>query len=183
VIFKEIQVKAHFPKWPSDWQQNNCINKCEQGGFIREIMPHYFQLIEYLLCPILEIHSQVTYPVNPEISETGLIASAQLQNGTPILFDALSGISHTEVMEFTIYGTTGTVSLRDWNQLYIGERNKELVKVEVSPTNHLLDLVDNVVKSINGKESTVISFKEGYEVQKVLEKLLVHNKEIIKGRI
>jgi predicted dehydrogenase len=174
---QRIQVKAHFPKWPRDWQQNNWINSREQGGFIREIMPHYIHLIQYLFGPIVNIYSQVTYPTDPKISENGLIASAQLQNGTPILFDVLSGTSQTEVMEFTIYGTKGTLCLKDWYQLYFAKKNREMVRIEVSPTDHLLELVDNIVKCIDGKESTLISFKEGLEVQHVLEKLVVQIKE------
>lgn len=170
---QRIQVKSHFPDWPREWQKNNWINTREQGGFIREIMPHYIQLIQHLFGRIQDLRSIVTFPENCRQSETGLIATGQLENGIPLIFDGLSGTAENELMEFTIYGSHGIVTLKDWNNVFFGEKNQALTKVEdISPINHLLDLVDNVLKAINGDPATLVTFKEGYEVQRILENLL-----------
>ena len=43
-----IELHTYFPEWPRKWQQNPWIASREQGGFIREIFPHYLQLTHHL---------------------------------------------------------------------------------------------------------------------------------------
>ncbi|MBS4172219.1 Gfo/Idh/MocA family oxidoreductase [Bacillus sp. FJAT-49736] len=172
---QRIQVKSYFPEWPRGWQKNNWINTREQGGFIREIMPHYIQLIHHLFGYMKDLRSLVTYPEDSKVSETGLLATSRLDNGIPIIFDGLCGTAEKEEMEFTVYGSQAVVSLKDWNNIYFGEKNQALTKIgDENPINHLLDLVGNVLNAIKGQPATLVTFKEGYEIQKVLENLL-HN--------
>ncbi|WP_251550242.1 Gfo/Idh/MocA family protein [Neobacillus muris] len=170
---QRIQVRSHFPAWPRDWQQNNWINTRDQGGFIREIMPHYIQIIQHLFGPIQPLQSLVNYPEAAAESETGLMAAGSLKNGTPVVFDGLTGTGEKEIMEFTIYGTTGVVMLKDWNQVYFGEKNQGLIRLDdAAPINHLLDLVDHVLQAIKGNDAKLITFKEGAAIQQVLEELI-----------
>jgi predicted dehydrogenase len=167
-----IEVNTYFHEWPRPWQQNSWIASREQGGFIREVMPHYIQLIQYLFGAIYRIVSKVTYPSNPENCETAITAIAELEDRTPILFNGVSNIAMKELIHFTIYGTKGTVSLRNWNELYFGGENEIPQKVDLPVENQLFQLIDNVVRAIKGRDSILLNFEIGYEVQKVLEELL-----------
>ena len=40
-----VELCTYFPHWPRLWQQNPWIGSREQGGFTREVFPHYFQLM------------------------------------------------------------------------------------------------------------------------------------------
>ncbi len=66
---KRITLKMHFDQWPRPWQQTNWINSRLQGGFIREISPHYLQIILHFFGQIIEVSSIVDYPQNPDLSE------------------------------------------------------------------------------------------------------------------
>ena len=169
---KRVELSMHFSKWPREWQQNPWIGTREQGGFIREITPHYLQLILELIGDIESVTSFVEYPSNLEACETGVIARLQAKDGTVILIDGLSGIGQKDDIAFTFYGEKGVLTLRNWRQLeeQTLDKSRQLLEVESNDHHHLL--VTSIVKAIEGKQAKIISFKEGFAVQEVLEKLL-----------
>jgi predicted dehydrogenase len=169
---KRIEVKTHFRQWPREWQQNNWIGGREQGGFIREVLPHYIQLIRALFGPIQNIRSSVQYPTDPGLCEAGIWATAQLKNEVPVIFEGTSQISQKDEVSFTLYGSHGTLSLEDWNVLKAGVTNDSMTIVSLEDNNRTLDMLNQVIKAILGEQADVIDFKEGYEIQKVLETLL-----------
>jgi len=171
---KRVELKMHFPEWPRAWQQNPWIAGKEQGGFIREITPHYIQVMQDLFGEITYEQSFIDYPSNPELCETGVIAKLQLKDGTSVVIDGLSGIGRKEEISFKLYGEKGTLALKNWGQLE-GETNEQSAfPIEVSDNNEHQDLISEIMKAIEGKQAKLVSFQEGYKVQKLLEHLLKH---------
>ncbi|MGD8190768.1 Gfo/Idh/MocA family protein [Brevibacillus ginsengisoli] len=172
---RRIEVQGYFPQWPRVWQQNAWIAGREQGGFVREVMPHYIHLIQKLFGPITQVNAQLEYPNDPHECETGIIASLKLADGTHVLMNGLSqmeGEVGEERISFTIYGTRGRISLVNWGQLEVGIGQESPVRVELEAHHHLAEEVDWVVQAIKGKPADIIDFAEGLRVQKVLEQLL-----------
>ena len=52
-----IEFQGYFTNWPRLWQQNNWIDTREQGGFVREVVTHYIQIIQRLFGDIENIVS------------------------------------------------------------------------------------------------------------------------------
>jgi len=169
---QRVELQMYFPVWPRPWQQNSWIASREQGGFIREITPHYIQLIHRLFGETAEVHSFVNYPDNEELCEKGFIANMTLENGIPVLVNGLSGIGEKESITFKIWGDKGTVALKNWAQLEVGTFEENPKEIHIERNNHQLELVHEFVKKINGEEGYLVTFEDGYKVQKVLEKLL-----------
>ena len=44
-----VEFQGYFSQWPRHWQQNNWIATKEQGGFVREVVTHYIQIIQRYL--------------------------------------------------------------------------------------------------------------------------------------
>lgn len=171
---KRVELKMHFPQWPRAWQQNPWIAGREQGGFIREITPHYIQVMEDLFGEITYEQSFIDYPDNPEQCETGVIAKLKLQDGIPVIIDGLSGIGRKEEISFKLYGDKGTLALKNWGQLE-GETNEQSAfPIEAIENNEHQDLISEIIKAMENKQSRLVSFKDGYNVQKVLEQILQH---------
>ncbi|RLQ93071.1 Gfo/Idh/MocA family protein [Falsibacillus albus] len=170
---KRAEVKIHHAVWPRPWQQNAWIGGREQGGFIREITPHYIQLIHHLFGSIKDVQSFVEYPEDESLCETGIIAQMKLEDGTSILVDGLSGIGEDDHVRFKLYGEHGTLSLVNWSRLEQGTINQETEEVLLDdssiPTRELLS---EVAAAIQGKKSRIVDFKAGLEVQTILEQLL-----------
>jgi predicted dehydrogenase len=169
---RSVELNAYFQGWPRLWQQNNWISSREQGGFVREVFSHYIQMTQMLFGSIDDIKSQIEYPEDNIKCETGIIATARLQNGVPVLFNSFSHIGMEEHISYSIYGTEGTLTLSNWRELWISKRGEGKTRVKVKEEDGLVNLIEEVIKAVDNKQSKIITFKEGYEVQKVLESLL-----------
>ncbi|MCA1319488.1 Gfo/Idh/MocA family oxidoreductase [Bacillus tianshenii] len=170
---RRIYLKMHFPEWPRPWQQTPWIGKREQGGFIREITPHYLQMILALFGPVKQVTSSVEFPEDETTSELGVIATIELESGLKILVDGLVGQAGKEHISFTIHGTEQSVALDDWRIVKTANKGEDWQQVDLSETNlpHY-SLIDEMVKKLDGEDAYLVGFNEGYAVQKVLEKLL-----------
>jgi predicted dehydrogenase len=166
-----VEVHMHFTTWPRSWQQNEWIAGREQGGFIREVGPHYIQMIQDVFGDLQNIVSYVDYPEDPTRCEKGFIARMELSNQIPVLFNGLSGIGQKEHISFKVYGDKGTVDLMNWSVLSISE-DDQAPSIFPLQREEEIDLVGELVKAMNGKEAKLVSFHEGYKVQQVLESLL-----------
>lgn len=168
-----VEIKGYFTYWPRLWQQNNWIASREQGGFVREVFTHFVQMSQRLFGEITNINSFIEYPEDSNLSETGIIASGKFKNNIPILFNGISNVGMKEDLSFTIYGTEGTISIVNWRELWISKKDSEREKMDLTDNDHLVELLDEMFKAIKGQKANLVTFKEGYEAQKVIEKLLL----------
>ncbi|WP_180954861.1 Gfo/Idh/MocA family protein [Bacillus sp. V3-13] len=169
---KRIEVKGYFHEWPRPWQQNNWIASKEQGGFTREVFPHYLQIILQLFGKVTVEHANISFPADNGRSEQSMLAFLKLEDGTPVLLDGVSDIAMEEKISFTIYGTKETISLLDWRILKVGGSGEKPEDIPLESKNSLARLIDELVKAHNGKQAELVSFEQGFAVQEVLEKLL-----------
>ncbi|MCM2535106.1 Gfo/Idh/MocA family oxidoreductase [Neobacillus pocheonensis] len=169
---RRVEINTHFHKWPCEWQQTDWIGGREQGGFVREVFPHYIQLTQALFGKLEHIQSQLELPADSDKCETGILASMKLSDGTPLLINGVSQIAQQERIAFTIYGTNGTISLVNWIKLEVGKYDEPLTEISLQPVDPTLDLLMNLANAIKGDRADIIDFQAGYEIQKVLEALL-----------
>jgi len=169
---RRVELHTYFSQWPRPWQQTNWVATREQGGFVREVFTHYIQMIQMLFGKIKEINTSIQYPENALACETGIIATGVLPNGTPVLFNGFSDMGLEENLSFTLYGTKGSLSIVNWRELWTTSKGEKKVKVELEEHDHLCELVGEVFKSIDNKEGNIVTFKEGYDAQVIIEDLL-----------
>jgi predicted dehydrogenase len=167
---RRLQLTMNFPKWPRSWQENDWVGGREQGGFVLEVGVHFIQQTLKIFGDIHNIKSVLELPDNPEKCETGIIATAELGDGTPVLIEGLSQIAGKEYIGFTAYGSEGTLSLENWGRLRggkLGEELKDITCEDVPPHR----LIDELVKAVNGQKAELYDFEVGYKAQEVLEQL------------
>ncbi|MFD2370244.1 Gfo/Idh/MocA family protein [Brevibacillus sp. GCM10020057] len=169
---RRIDILTHFHQWPRPWQQTPWLSGREQGGFIREVLPHFTHLTYALFGDLEVIRSEVDYPADPQACETGVSAFLRLADGTPVTINGLAGIAHEEYLDYRIYGTEGTISLQNWTNLYTGGDNERTSRVEIPLVDRLANLLDEFARAMEGKEARLVTFETGVKVQKVLEALL-----------
>lgn len=167
---KRVEFHMYFPEWPRAWQQNNWIATREQGGFIREIGPHYLHLTTRLIGIPSCRQSFVDFPADPKKSEVGFMARLNIEN-IPVLFNGVSEVGQKEYLSYKIYGEQAVLELRNWRELYIRTKEKGKEKINVNINQHV-SLMDELANALDGKEAQLVTFEEGYQVQKVLEDIL-----------
>ncbi|WP_033541613.1 Gfo/Idh/MocA family protein [Planococcus sp. CAU13] len=161
-----IELHTVFPVWPRPWQQTPWIGSRLEGGFIREVFPHYIQLIERIFGNITITAHQVTYPAQPELCETGLIALGAVNGSTPLLLSGLSGIGQKELLQFKVYGSQGVLTLENWSQLYLDEPQKDRTELT-----HFAE-VPSLFKEMKKMSTALVPFEEGLAVQRIIDQLL-----------
>ncbi|TQR20856.1 Gfo/Idh/MocA family protein [Psychrobacillus vulpis] len=165
-----IELHTYFPHWPRKWQQNLWVASREQGGFIREIFPHFFQIMYHIFGNFTISTHETTYPEDEDLCETGVTALGNTESGIPIVLNSLSGIGQEERLEFKVFGTKKVMTIRNWSELWISETDQEAVRI--IPDNQPESLLDACHDLVNGKESQIVSFEEGLKVQKWIDQLL-----------
>lgn len=166
-----VEFQGYFTQWPRDWQQNNWIATKEQGGFVREVVTHYVQIIQRLFGDIENINSFIEYPSDPNVSETSIIARGETK-GIQVLINGVAGVGMEEELSLKIFGTEGTIFLKDWRELWISNGDLNMEKLEIQEDNNLVGLLTNVFKSIDREQSNIVDFYEGYKTHRIIEKLL-----------
>lgn len=169
---RRIDILTHFHQWPRPWQQTPWLSGREQGGFIREVLPHFTHLTYALFGDLEVVRSEVEYPADPAACETSVSAYLRLADGTPVTINGLAGIAHQEHLDYRIYGTEGTLSVVNWANLFVGGAGEAPAPVEITPFDRLSLLLDELSTAIAGGEARLVTFETGVKVQKVLEALL-----------
>lgn len=165
-----IELHTYFPEWPRKWQHNPWIASRSQGGFIREIFPHYLQLTHHLFGDIEIIAHDTAYPEDNELCEIGVSALAKTITGIPIVINGLSNIGQEERIDYKIFGSNKVVTLRNWSEVYISKAYEQ--EIQVTPTEAPETLLDACRKALLGEEAFLVSFDEGLKVQRWIDELL-----------
>ncbi|HSI67903.1 MAG TPA: Gfo/Idh/MocA family oxidoreductase [Planococcus sp. (in: firmicutes)] len=167
---KRIELQCFFPEWPRAWQQNPWIASRSQGGFVREIFPHYLQLIHRIFGEIEITAHQIDYPEQEDLCETGLVAHAKTRDGLPVLLTGLSGIGQKELLQFKVYGEKGVLTLENWSQLYLSRKNEDRKPVAG------LQEVPTLFEEMKNQSTLLVPFEEGLIVQRWIDQLLKETK-------
>ncbi len=173
---KRVELSALYPAWPRPWQQNYWIDSREDGGFVREVFTHFIQLIQSSFGPIENIQSLVEYPEDQSKSETGLIGVGELANGAKVLFNGVTDVNQLGNIKLTVLGSEGSVTLENWRKLVVKTGEQTFITAgELKPGkggDATYDLIHAFYEAIDGKESSLVTFEDGLQATKVVEKLL-----------
>lgn len=161
-----IELQTFFPEWPRAWQQTSWIGSRLEGGFIREVFPHYLQLIQRIFGNISITDHLVSYPEQPELCETGLIAQGLVNEKTPLLLSGLSGVGQKELLQFKIYGSNGVLTLENWSQLYLDSKEEE--RILLTDFQEVPTLFDEM----KAKSTALVPFEEGLTIQRYIDQLV-----------
>lgn len=166
----QVELSTYFPRWPRPWQENNWIRTREQGGFIREIFPHYLHMTQRLFGDVLLQSHHTNYPQNQELCEQSVCAIAQLPGNIPLLLQGAHGVAEEERILYRIHGTKKTITIRNWAELWVSTPNEseQLHTLQVPK----ISFLDEVSYYFQGKGSNNVSFEEGARVQTVIDSLL-----------
>ena len=161
-----VELQTFFPDWPRGWQQTPWIGSRSQGGFVREVFPHYLQLIHRIFGGLSIQHHIVTYPEQADLCETGLLAHGVIADGTPLLLSGISGIGQKELLQFKVYGEEGVLTLENWSNLYEERKYEERTELLEFPE------VPSLFESMQQQSTLLVPFEEGLIVQRHVDHLL-----------
>ncbi|ANU10371.1 hypothetical protein A1A1_08569 [Planococcus antarcticus DSM 14505] len=161
-----IELQTFFPDWPRLWQQNPWIGSRSQGGFVREVFPHYFQLMNRLFGELSFTSHHITYPEQAEECETGLIAHGLTAEQIPFLLTGISSIGQKECLQFKVYGEQGVMTLENWSNLYESRKGEDRQLITE------FEQVPSLFEEMENQSTLLVNFEEGLVVQRYIDHLL-----------
>ncbi|WKA49928.1 Gfo/Idh/MocA family oxidoreductase [Planococcus liqunii] len=161
-----IELQTFFPDWPRAWQQNPWIASRSQGGFVREVFPHYLQLFNRVFGELTILSHYITYPEQADLCETGIVAHGVTAGSIPFLITGLSGIGQKELLQFKVYGEEGVLTLENWSDLYEERKYEDRKQI----TDFLE--VPSLFQSMREQSTFLVPFEEGLVVQRYIDQLL-----------
>lgn len=167
---RRLQLSMHFPEWPRAWQKNDWVGGRDHGGFVLEVGVHFIQQTLKLFGELYNIQTRLEFPEDPTLCEKGIIATAELADGTPVLIEGISGQAGKEHIGFTAYGLDGVLTLENWGELRGGKTGDDIKTISLEGV-LTPRLIDELLKAVSGEEAELYDFEVGYEAQKVLEEL------------
>ncbi|MBO0601452.1 Gfo/Idh/MocA family oxidoreductase [Sporosarcina sp. E16_3] len=165
-----IELQTYFPHWPRVWQRNPWIASREQGGFTREVFPHYLQLMYRMFGQLAITSHQTVYPEDETLAETSVLAIGKTVDDIPVFLNGVSGIGQQEELSYTVYGDEGVLKLRNWSELTVAQKDSPFEILTSFDT--VKTLTDECIAAANGETALLVSFDEGLEIQKLIDLLL-----------
>ncbi len=171
-----VDVVVTYSAWPRAWQvEADWLRFRSEGGMTREVLSHFLFFSERLLGPLQLDFSAPTYPEDPRLCETALLARLSSCSGHPVNILASVGGAQPDRQELTVKGTRKSRRISDF---YIdassdGGPFEELYERPSDPRAASLKAqLDDLLLCISGEPHHLASLDEAMRVQKLVEQLL-----------
>lgn len=165
-----------YSKWPREWQKEaDWLRFKKEGGMTREVISHFIFFTERVLGPLKVKWAQTSYPSDPLLCETDVLARLETDSGLPVNILASVGGVQPDRQEFTIKGSKQSRKIEEFHKdslstgnEFIPLRNKHKDPRAVS----LKSQLDALVLKINNKPNTLATIDEAFRVQNLVEEIL-----------
>ncbi|MFD1929069.1 Gfo/Idh/MocA family protein [Sporosarcina siberiensis] len=165
-----VELNTYFPHWPRLWQQNPWIGSREQGGFTREVFPHYLQLMYRMFGRVTLTEHNTVYPNDSALAETSVLAIGKTEKQIPVLLNGLTGVGQLEELSYIVYGTEGVLKLHNWAELSMAQKDRPFEIL--TSFDSVKTLVEECIVASQDETAFLVPFSEGLEIQRLIDQLL-----------
>lgn len=165
-----------YPAWPRAWQREaDWLRFRAEGGMTREVISHFLFFSERLLGPLSVVSASPTYPAEPDLCESHLLARLETKEGRPVTIMASVGGAQPDRQELMIKGTKTS---RRVSEFYIDAVSDGGPFEEVAPRPEdpravsLRAQLDDLLLCMKGEPHRLATPQEALRVQKLVEQML-----------
>jgi predicted dehydrogenase len=170
-----VDIIVQYQQWPRVWQvEADWLRFRDAGGYVREVISHFIFVTERLFGPARIKFSKPSYPADPALCETHLVARLDC-SGIPVnIFGSCGGIG-PDRQEVTVWGSRASRRISDFNLLTISDGSawRDALAPDADPrVTTLQRQLDNVALWLNGEAHLLPSARDALSVQRVIEGML-----------
>ncbi len=165
-----------YPAWPRAWQKAaDWLRFRDEGGMTREVISHFLFFSERILGPLKVVHAHPSYPADPALCETHMLARLENAKGLPVTVMASVGGAQPDRQELTI---KGSLASRRVLEFYIDSVSDGGAFVEIGerPADpravSLKAQLDDLLLCMAGEPNRLATPEEALRVQKLVEAML-----------
>ncbi|MCU4653443.1 Gfo/Idh/MocA family oxidoreductase [Roseibacterium sp. SDUM158016] len=165
-----------YAAWPREWQKAaDWLRFRDEGGMTREVISHFLFFSERILGPLSVVWARPSYPADPALCETHMLARLENAAGLPVTIMASVGGAQPDRQELTIKGSAASRRITDF---YVDARSdggpfEELTERPADPRAvSLRAQLDDLLLCMRGEASRLATPAEALRVQKLVEAML-----------
>jgi len=171
-----VDIVLTYGAWPRAWQkQADWLRFRDEGGMTREVLSHFLFFSERILGPLSVVWARPSYPQDPRLCETHMLARLENEQGLPVTVMASVGGAQPDRQELTVKGTTCSRRITDF---YVDAQSDggDFVELRQRPSDpraeSLRAQLDDLRLCIAGKPHRLATADEAYRVQVNVEAML-----------
>jgi predicted dehydrogenase len=171
-----VDIVVTYAAWPREWQKAaDWLRFKEEGGLTREVISHFLFFSERVLGPLQVVWARPTYPNDPALCETHLLARLETADGRPVSILASVGGAQPDRQELTIKGSKSSRRVSDFyvDAISDGGAFVEVEKPAEDPRSASLQAqLGDLLLCLDGKPNRLATPREALRVQKLVEEML-----------
>ena len=171
-----VDIIVTYPSWPRKWQKEaDWLRFKKEGGMTREVISHFIFFTERVLGPLKLICANTTYPKNPLLCETGILAKLENKEGIPVNIFASVGGMQPDRQEFTVKGSKASRKVAEFYKDSVST-GANFTPLRAEPDDpravSLKAQLDDLVLKLNNKPNSLATIDEALRVQILVEEIL-----------
>jgi predicted dehydrogenase len=171
-----VDMIVTYPSWPRQWQKEaDWLRYKAEGGMTREVISHFLFFSERVLGPLKVVYANTTYPENPLLCETGVLARLETEEGRPVNIMASVGGAQPDRQEFTIKGSLKSRRISEFYKDSESDGGEFIMLRDEPPDPRAVSLkgqLDDLSLNIKGLPNRLATIQEALRVQTLVELIL-----------
>ena len=171
-----VDIIVTYPAWPRQWQKGaDWLRFRAEGGMTREVISHFLFFTERVLGPLSLISAHTTYPDDPFLCETAVLARLESETGQAVSILATVGGAQPDRQEFTVKGTKSSRRVTDFHKdaTSYGDDFKAVREPPKDPRAISLKAqLDDLSLHLAAKPNRLATMKEAFRIQTLVENIL-----------
>jgi len=171
-----VGIIVTYAHWPRAWQSAaDWLRYRDEGGMTREVISHFLFFSERILGPLSLVWARPSYPADPALCETHMLARLETSDGRPVSVLASVGGAQPDRQELTVKGTKVS---RRISEFYLdaasdgGPFHPESVPPDDPRATSLKAQLDDLVRLIQGAPNRLATPAEALRIQVLVEAML-----------
>ncbi|MDG3043083.1 Gfo/Idh/MocA family protein [Roseicyclus marinus] len=171
-----VDIVVTYADWPRSWQKAaDWLRFRDEGGMTREVISHFLFFSERILGPLTLVWAKPSYPADPTLCETHMLARLENAEGLPVTIMASVGGAQPDRQELTVKGSLTSRRITDF---YVDARSDggpftEIAERPADPRAVSLKAqLDDLLLCLQGKPNRLATPAEALRVQKLVEAML-----------
>ena len=171
-----VDIIVTYPTWPRQWQKGaDWLRFRAEGGMTREVISHFLFFTERVLGPLSLISAHTTYPDDPSLCETAVLARLESETGQAVSILATVGGAQPDRQEFTVKGTKSSRRVTDFHKDAISDGDDFIAAREPPKDPRAISLkaqLDDLSLNLAAKPNRLATMKEAFRIQTLVENIL-----------
>ncbi|MBS0126785.1 Gfo/Idh/MocA family protein [Thetidibacter halocola] len=171
-----VDIVVTYANWPRAWQvAADWLRFRDEGGMTREVISHFLFFSERILGPLSVVWARPSFPADPALCETHMLARLENADGLSVTIMASVGGAQPDRQEVTVKGSATSRRITDFYVDAVSEGGPFEERTERPADPRAVSLraqLDDLLLCLKVQPNRLATPDEALRVQKLVETML-----------